>query len=97
MRCLLTYGFEASLISNIKCLKPSLDEDKKESGKNNEGKITSKSSYQISIAVISVSNPGFRKLETRFLAIFYYPKPVFFSTTKPGYLKKTGIAVVFKY
>jgi len=33
----------------------------------------------------SVSNPGFPEPETRFLAIFYYPKPVFFSTTKPGY------------
>jgi len=38
----------------------------------------------------SVSNPGFS-------AVFYYQKPGFFSTTKPGYLKKTGIAIAFKY
>jgi len=29
--------------------------------------------------------------------VFYDPKPVFFSTTKPGYYKKPGIAVAFKY
>jgi len=34
----------------------------------------------------SVSNPGFPEPETRF-----------FSTTKPGYFKKPGIAVTFKY
>jgi len=44
----------------------------------------------------SVSNTGFPEPETRFSAIFYYPKPGFFPTTKPGYLKKTGIAVAFK-
>jgi len=32
--------------------KPTLDEDKNECGKTNEAKITSKSSYQISVAVI---------------------------------------------
>jgi len=52
MPCLLTYGFKASLISNIKRKKPSLDEDKNERGKNNEAKITSKSSYQVSVAVV---------------------------------------------
>jgi len=35
---------------------------------------------------ISVSNPGFPEPETRV-----------FSTTKPGYFKKPGIAVAFKY
>jgi len=32
----------------------------------------------------SVSNPGFPEPETRFLAIFYYPKPVFFQLPNPG-------------
>jgi len=52
MPCLLTYGFETSLISNSKHKKPSLGEDKNEYSKTNEAKITSKSSYQISVAVI---------------------------------------------
>jgi len=50
MSCLLTYGFETSTISHIKRKKPSLD--KNECGKANEGKITSKSNYQINVAVI---------------------------------------------
>ena len=41
-----------------------------------------------SSGTISVSNPGLPEPETRFLAIFYYPKPVFFSTNNPGYFKK---------
>jgi len=32
-----------------------------------------------------------------FLAIFYYPQPVFFLITKPGYFKTPGIAVAFKH
>jgi len=52
MPCLLTYGFGTSLISNIKHKKPSLGEDKNECSETNESKITSKSSYQISVAVI---------------------------------------------
>jgi len=40
------------LITNIKRKKPSLDEDKNECGETNETKITSKSSYQINVAVI---------------------------------------------
>ena len=33
----------------------------------------------------SVSNPGFPEPETRFfLAIFYFPKPVFFQLPNPG-------------
>jgi len=32
-------------------------------------------------------NAGFLELETRFLAIFYYPKPGFYSITKPGCFK----------
>ena len=39
----------------------------------------------------------FPNLKPVFLAIFYYPKPGYFSTTKPGNLKKPGIAVAFKY
>jgi len=31
-----------------------------------------------------------------FFAIFYYPKPGFFSTTKPGYFKQPRIAVAFQ-
>jgi len=32
--------------------------------------------------------PGFPEPETRFfLAVFYYPKPVFFQLVKPGILK----------
>jgi len=46
------HGFETSLITNSKRKKPSLDEDKNECGKTNEHKVTSKSSYQISVAVI---------------------------------------------
>jgi len=42
--------------------------------------------FRQSYVALSVSNPGFPKPETCFfLAIFYYPKPVFFSTMKPGY------------
>jgi len=58
---LLTYGFETSLISNIKRKKSSLDRN--ECGKRNDGKITSKSNYQINVTVIeskanvSVSQP----------------------------------------
>jgi len=40
------------LIANIKLKKASLDGDKNECGKTNEAKITSKSSYQIGVAVI---------------------------------------------
>jgi len=40
------------LITNIKRKKPSLDEGKNECGKTNEDKITSKCSYQISVAAI---------------------------------------------
>jgi len=47
---------------------------------------------------ISVSNPGFPELDTRFFwGIFYYTKPVLFSTTTPGNVKKPGITVEFKY
>ena len=46
--------------------------------------------------VCSVSNLGFPESATCFLAIFWYPKR-FFSTTKPGYLKKIGIDVAVKY
>jgi len=35
------HRFEASLITNIKRKKPSLDEDRNECGKTNEDKITS--------------------------------------------------------
>jgi len=35
----------------------------------------------------SVSNPGFPEPETRFLVIFYYPKPVFFQLPNPSSLK----------
>ena len=50
---LLTYGFdETSLISNIKRKKPLMNEDKNECIEANEAKITSKSSYQTSVAVI---------------------------------------------
>jgi len=42
MPCLLTYGFDTSLISNIKRKKPSQGEDN-ECGKTNEAKIWSKS------------------------------------------------------
>jgi len=45
----------------------------------------------------SVSNPRFPKPETRFFGYFLLPETRFFSTTKPGHLKKTGIAVAFKY
>jgi len=38
MSGLLTYGFEANLISNIKRKKPSLDEDKKERDKITKAK-----------------------------------------------------------
>jgi len=44
------HGFDTSLITNIKH-KPSLDEDKNERSKTNEAKITSKSGYQIGLAV----------------------------------------------
>ena len=50
-----------------------------------------------SSGTISVSNPGLPEPETRFLAIFYYPKPVFFQPTIPDIKKKTEIAVAFKY
>ena len=40
----------------------------------------------------SVTNPGFSRNPV-FFDIFYYPKPVFFSTTRPGYFKNPGIAV----
>ena len=52
MPCLLTYGFETSLISKIKHKKPLLNEDKNECIITNEAKITLKSSYQISVPVI---------------------------------------------
>jgi len=35
------HGFETSLITNIKLMRPSLDEDKNECGKTDEAKITS--------------------------------------------------------
>jgi len=40
--------------------------------------------------VCSVSNSGFSEPETVFFGYFLVPDTRFFSTTKPGYLKKIG-------
>jgi len=51
---LLIYGFETSLISNIKRKKSLLNEGKNECIKTNEVKMTLRSSYQISVATIEI-------------------------------------------
>jgi len=52
---------------------------------------------QLRRIVHCVSNPGFPEPETRFFLLFSTTRNPFFSTAKPGYIRKTGIAVAFKY
>jgi len=47
---------------------------------------------QVAFPTRVIPNP-----KPRFLALFHYPKPGFFSTNQPGYFEKPGIAVAFKY
>ena len=49
------------------------------------------------VYVLRVFNPGFPESETCFFGYFLKPETRFFSTTKPGYLKKIGIDIAGKY